>query len=76
MTKAEGKEAERMFLLFGKMTSGFRWHGQSFYINASQVHMSLASDLAVASHSHSVGDIIYIPGLLLQEFDEKYQKNI
>lgn len=57
MTKAEDKEAECMFLLFGKMNSGFCWHGQSFYFNASHVHMVLASDLAVTSHSRSLGDI-------------------
>lgn len=57
MTKAEGKKAERMFLLCGKMNSGFCWRGQSFYFNSSHGCTILASDFAVTSHSRSAGDI-------------------
>lgn len=57
MTKVEGKKAERMFLLCGKMNSGFCWHGQSFYFNTSHACTILASELAVTSHSRSAGDI-------------------
>lgn len=43
--------------LIGQNEFWFLLHGQSFYFNTSHVHTILASDLAVASHSPSVGDI-------------------